>query len=150
MNKMKILVLFSLILFYSVSSAQSFSEKYIYRQALVKDANTDELIEDFGYGNKGVIIYLTENDVEWISITLGTEEACTVKVVQTINDYPEKDVHVEMKKGAVVKNNQVVGTISVFRVFDFTKDKINPAFFRTQVDGANIVFEFHDVSKINN
>lgn len=55
-----------------------------------------------------------------------------------------------MKKGAVVKNNQVVGTISVFRVFDFTKDKINPAFFRTQVDGANIVFEFHDVSKINN
>ena len=125
-------------------------ERFQAAKALVKDANTDELIEDFGYGNKGVIIYLIENDVEWISITLGTEEAYTVKVVQTINDYPEKDVHVEMKKGAVVKNNQIVGAISVFRVFDFTKDKINPAFFRTQVDGANIVFEFHDVSKINN
>lgn len=98
MNKVNIIALFSFVLICSISFAQSSSEKYLYRQALVKDAKTDELIEDLGYGNKGVIIYFRENKEEWISITLGTEEAYTVKVVQTIDDYPEKDMHVEMKK----------------------------------------------------
>lgn len=133
---------------YLIATAQTSIRKFIYHQAIVKDVATDEVVEDFGYGNKGSIIFYKEGDTEWISVSLGTEEAYSIKVVQIINDFPDKDIKVEMNKGGVMKNGQCIGTIAVFRVYDLAKNKSIPEFIRTQVDNASTAFEFNGLVEL--
>lgn len=146
---MKHLIFIFLSLCASVALAQSSIEKYLYHQAVVKNANTDEIVEDFGYGNKGIIIYYEKNGKEWISVSIGAEEVYSIKVVQTIDDYPLANIKVEMKKGAVMKDGSPVGAIAVFRIFDLAKNKNTPEMIRTQIMESSVAFEFEGIISIN-
>lgn len=133
-----------------IATAQTSVQKFVYHQAIIKDVATDKVVEDFGYGNKGVILFYKKGNSEWISVSLGTEEVYSIKVVQIINDFPNKDIKVEMSKGGVMKDDQCIGTIAVFRIYDLTKNKSIPEFIRTQVDNASIAFEFNGIIRIEN
>ena len=49
-----------------------------------------------------------------------------------------------------MSNGNCVGTISIFRVYNKEKNRKIPEFIRTQVNGADVAFEFHGIIQLKN
>ena len=134
---------------FSTIYSQKMVSKYIFHQVVVKDVKTDRIINDFGSGSKGIIIYYKDDKNEWITIGINDELGYEIKVVQTIIDHPDENIKVEMKKGGIIKDGKFIGAISVFRVFNLSKNKVIPEFIRTYVDGADNAIEYQGIIEIN-
>lgn len=146
---MKLKIILLVFFTFTAFGVNSQVNKYVANQVIVKDVNTDEVVQDFGVGQRAVIVYyIGEDNIEWIGVTLGHTTVYQIQAVQTIVDYPEKGIKIEMKRGGVMENSEVVGTISVFRLYDLENNKVVPELIRTKVDNADVVFEFHGIVAI--
>lgn len=135
----------------NITIAQISQTNYVANQVLVKDCQTGATKIDFGAGNKAVIVYYVDhNGIEWVAITLGTEVVYEVEVVNTEIDHPSSYIDVETKQGGVISKGNCVGTISIFRVYNKEKNRKIPEFIRTQVNGADVAFEFHGIIQLKN
>ena len=149
----KISSLIFILCFLCKISAQENLITYIASHTLVKDANTMEVIEDFGFGSQSSLSFFSLKGRNYAVVDIMGINHYTIQIVhkETIKHDGDPYIVSELQQGGVLDDNQqLVGTIRIIAHYDISKNKVLPISFITFVDGSKVLFEYTGIVQKKN